>query len=85
MFPYSFIRRLFVTLCAGVFIVPTVTAGTIFDFDGVASGTEANLAIGSAASLVSFANAVYTLNADWETKQAAAAWLKWPCCSSATK
>jgi len=59
MFPHSFIRRLFVTLCAGVFIVPTVTAGTIFDFDGVVPGTEANLAIGSAVGLVSFANTVY--------------------------
>ena len=61
MFQYSFFRRLPViaAFCAGVFTVPMVTAGPIFDFDDVPAGTQANLAIGSAASLVSFANAVY--------------------------
>ena len=61
---YTFFRRLPVAaaLCASVLVVPTVMAGSLsfnFNFDGVASGSQANSAIGSATGMVSFVNAVY--------------------------
>ncbi|MFO1432855.1 MAG: PEP-CTERM sorting domain-containing protein [Candidatus Competibacteraceae bacterium] len=66
MFSYSCFRRRLAAaaLCTGVFIAQTVSAGSILDFDGVAPGTPANQAIGSAAGLVSFANAVYAPRLD---------------------
>jgi len=61
MSKYAIFRRLPVAaaLCASVLVAPTVMAGSIFNFDTVTSGTQANLAIGSAAGMVSFVNAVY--------------------------